>query len=158
MQVCTPSLMVGNSRAWTCGDFYILLLRELKKDNLDENTSQALEKYKAVFSLIQSLITQHRVEELCINETRDSGVSLRLDSGSQRQEGKAAAFSLAWPVPWTKAKAEKATRRRGDCRFVSHSFSREPGPAGTFASSAKGRLWICPVIAQRPVTSTARYC
>ena len=67
VQVCTISLMVGNSSAWTSGDFHIALLSELK-DNLDENTSKALEKYKAMFSLIQPLITQRRVEEFWINE------------------------------------------------------------------------------------------
>lgn len=64
--------------------FLYSLVIGIKKGNLDENTSKALEKYKALFSLLQPIITQHKVE-LCINETPGQ---LELD-GAGLQESEA---------------------------------------------------------------------
>ena len=63
-------------------------------------------------------------------------------------------------MTWTKARAEKAAwRKRGYCGFVPNSlFHIGPALLAVSTGSEKRGLWICPVVAQRPVTSTTRGC
>lgn len=83
-----------------------------------------------------------------------------MDSGSQRQEGEVWSPELGLLMTWTKTRAEKATwRKRGYCGFVPNSlFHMGPALLAVSTGSERRGLWMCPVVAQRPVTSTTRGC
>lgn len=66
---------------------------------------------------------------------------------------------MVFPMTWTNASAEKAAWRRGywDC-VPDAIFVAGLAPQAASTGFEKGRLWICSIIAQLLVTSTARYC